>query len=119
MVLQTQLSERVKENVDDQIREIVDNNDVYWKGWHDVPIWYWLLCLSGEAGELNNAYKKFMRWKWGWKGKKLDDNQWKIASTEELGDIFIYWVLLCIALGYEPDDVIRKCLIKNYQRVEP
>jgi len=118
-LIQQQLSEHKKESVDDQIKEIIDNNDVYWKGWHDVPTWYWILCLDGEAGELSNAFKKYCRFKWGWKGKKLNEEQWKICATEEMGDIFIYWVLLCANLGLEPDDIIRKCLIKNYKRVEP
>lgn len=118
-MIQQQLSERIKESIDEQIREIIDNNNEYWKGWKDVPTWYWMTCISGEVGELQNAFKKHYRYKWGWKGKKLDDNQWKMSATEEMGDIFIYWVLLCANLGLEPDEVIRKCLIKNYKRVEP
>ena len=119
ILIQQQLSEHIKESVDDQINEIIDNNDVYWKGWKDTPLWYWIMCISGEAGELSNAAKKHYRWKWGWKGKKLDADQWKMCATEELGDIFIYWTLICSSMGLEPDDVISKCLIKNYKRVEP
>jgi len=118
-MIQQQLSERVKENIDVLVKEIIESSDKHWSGWRNTPLWYWVLCLSGEAGELSNATKKHYRFKWGSQGKKLDENQFKIMATEEMGDIFIYWVLSCEVMGLEPDEVIRKCLIKNYKRVEP
>jgi NTP pyrophosphatase (non-canonical NTP hydrolase) len=106
----------VRESVDDLIKEIVDKNDEHWSAWRETPLWYWVLCLSGEAGELGNMTKKLYRSSWGWGGNKMTHSEFQREAGLELGDIFVYWVLTLEQMGLDPAEIIRKTLKKNYER---
>ncbi len=84
--------------------EVTSNNDRLWPEWRDVPHWYWVLCISGEAGELANKLKKIFRAEWGWRGKtaKFDD------LVEELADIQIYLYLLAGKLSINLEKETQK-----------
>jgi NTP pyrophosphatase (non-canonical NTP hydrolase) len=105
----------MKEKVDDLINEIIDKNDEHWMGWRETPLWYWVLCICGETGELAELIKKFYRKMWGWKGQTVGDD-FKKNMALEMGDIFIYWVLLCNSNGFDPAEILRETLEKNYER---
>lgn len=56
------------------------------------------LGLAGEAGEVIEHFKKFFR----------DDKEFhrKHNVALELGDVAFYWVRLCRAAGYEPEEIL-------------
>src|SRR5436305_1901109 len=54
------------------------------------------LGLAGEAGEVADLIKKFLR-----------DGQWNAdALTEELGDLVYFWACLCLVAGKQPSQVL-------------
>ena len=58
--------------------------------------------LSSETGELNEIIKKIF-----FQGKELSaDNVFHMKR--ELGDVIFYWIQACIALGFDPNDVIAE-----------
>ncbi len=57
---------------------------------------YLALGLSGEAGEVAEKIKKFIR------DGELDP----VAVVKELGDVFWYLTQLCQAMGTAPSDVL-------------
>lgn len=77
---------------------------------------HWTASLAGEVGELANAAKKYTRTVLGWTGKKLTYEEYRDFAKEELGDIFIYWLLYCDLLELDPTEVVRESLEKNQER---
>jgi len=125
-------------SLDELMQETLENNDKFFPGWEDFKIdatsdWtvedieylgkemmhlYWTNAIAGEAGELANGSKKYLRYVLGWAGKKLTWEEYQAMAELELGDIFIYLVLYSRILGIDLRESIRKTLEKNYRRFE-
>ena len=78
----------------------------------DKEMEYLLLGLSGEAGELNNKYKKVLR------GDKEIDKEFRTEMAKELGDVLWYVALFAKAIGYNLDTVAQMNLSKLAARKE-
>jgi len=92
---------------------IIRTNYENFPNWEKIDYPYWTTCLAGEVGELCNVTKKHDRWKRGWRGKKMDKETFLKESFGELGDIFVYWALMCHVWGFDPVEVIRGVMEKN------
>jgi len=66
------------------------------------------LGLAGEAGEVVEHIKKFIR----------DDNLDQEELKKELGDAIYYWCRICKQFGLEPSEVIRANVEKLISRRE-
>jgi NTP pyrophosphatase (non-canonical NTP hydrolase) len=54
------------------------------------------LGLAGEAGEVADRLKKFLR-----------DGEWDAEGlAEELGDVIYFWACLCLCAGRKPSQVL-------------
>jgi len=54
------------------------------------------LGLAGEAGEVADRLKKFLR-----------DGEWDADGlAEELGDVVYFWACLCVVAGQKPSQVL-------------
>ena len=70
------------------------------------------LGLAGEAGEVADRLKKFLR-----------DGEWDAEGlAEELGDVIYFWACLCLCAGHKPSQVLaasrRKILSRTSERSE-
>jgi NTP pyrophosphatase (non-canonical NTP hydrolase) len=70
------------------------------------------LGLAGEAGEVADRLKKFLR-----------DGKWDPEGlAEELGDVVYFWACLCLCAGKQPSQVLdasrRKILSRTSERSE-
>lgn len=66
--------------------------------------------MLAESGEFAEIMKKIL-----FQGKVMsDDNRYHMKR--ELGDILWYWIQGCIALGYEPEDVMKENISKLESR---
>jgi NTP pyrophosphatase (non-canonical NTP hydrolase) len=55
------------------------------------------LGLAGEAGEVADHLKKFLR-----------DGKWDAEGlAEELGDVIYFWACLCLCAGKQPSQVLE------------
>jgi NTP pyrophosphatase (non-canonical NTP hydrolase) len=68
------------------------------------------LGLAGEAGEVADQLKKFLR-----------DGKWDSEGlAEELGDVIYFWACLCLVAGKQPSQVLeasrRKILSRTSER---
>jgi NTP pyrophosphatase (non-canonical NTP hydrolase) len=68
------------------------------------------LGLAGEAGEVADLLKKFLR-----------DGKWDAEGlAEELGDVIYFWACLCLVAGKPPSQVLeasrRKILSRTSER---
>ena len=66
-----------------------------------------LIAESGEAMEILKKMK-FQGKEWN------EDNRYHLKR--EAGDIIFYWINLCIALGYSPDEIIAENIKKLESR---
>lgn len=66
------------------------------------------LGLGGEAGEVQEHFKKHIR-----DGKPLEDN---VALKLELGDVFNYWLQLVRLAGLSVDEVFDGNVLKLTER---
>jgi NTP pyrophosphatase (non-canonical NTP hydrolase) len=66
------------------------------------------LGLAGEAGEVVEHLKKFIR----------DDNLAREELKKELGDSIYYWARICKQFGFEPSEVMRANVEKLISRRE-
>jgi len=66
--------------------------------------------LSSESGEFNEIVKKMM-----FQGKPFSPET-KLHLKKELGDIQWYWIQACIALGFDPNEVIAENVSKLQNR---
>lgn len=57
--------------------------------------------LSGETGEFSDLVKKIF-----FQGKEVDSTT-REKLEKELGDVIFYWITGCLALGLDPDSVIK------------
>jgi NTP pyrophosphatase (non-canonical NTP hydrolase) len=70
------------------------------------------LGLTGEAGEVADLLKKFLR-----------DGKWDPEElADELGDVIYFWACLCLCAGKQPSQVLaasrRKILSRTSERSE-
>lgn len=78
--------------------------DIVWKSgvtaeeMSDVDTAITALGLTGEAGEVVEYFKKYLR-----DGKQIEGNT---ALAYELGDVLFYWVRLCRRAGFTPEEVM-------------
>lgn len=70
--------------------------------------WYLGLGLAGESGEVVDQIKKEYR----------DAGEPSVSKDIklELGDVIWYWVRLCKAYGFEPEDVLEANVVKLTKR---
>jgi len=83
---------------------------------NDLMHMYWTGCIAGEAGEIANMAKKYIRYVLGWSGKKLTWEEYKEGVEIEIGDVLIYLILYCKILGTDLTTILNRCLEKNYER---
>lgn len=88
------------------IREFNENRN--WRRFHDPRSL--VLALCGEVGELTQLF----RWRTG-SGKKLSISKRK-AVENEMADVFIFLLALCVELEIDPESIIRARLQENEQR---
>lgn len=89
-------------------KEIETENDRNWSDWRKEDINYFVLALVGEAGELANATKKYLRWKMGWKKNFLTPEQFLEKLKDELPDIQIYLSLIAGKYGLNLEELVRE-----------
>lgn len=86
------------------LNEYAEWTDQTWKSGElatemsDVDTAITALGLAGEAGEVTEHFKKFLR-----DGKPLIGNE---AVAYELGDVLYYWARLCRRIGLTPQQVL-------------
>ena len=66
--------------------------------------------LSSEGGEFNEIVKKII-----FQGKEYNEDI-RFHLKRELGDIMWYWIDACIALNYDPNDIIAENVSKLESR---
>ena len=66
--------------------------------------------MLAESGEFAEIMKKIL-----FQGKNFNENE-RFHMKRELGDVLWYWVQGCIALGYNPEDVMRENITKLEKR---
>ena len=65
-------------------------------------------ALSVEAGELLRCFL--------WDGAFPSEPLFQDRVEEELADVMIYALNLCLVLGVDPDDIIRRKMAKNAEK---
>ncbi len=79
----------------------------------ELALYYAVLGLTGEAGEIANAVKKIIR-----------DNNNQITKEKiqqlkkELGDVLWYIARICSELNLNLDDVMKENIEKLYSRMQ-
>ena len=64
----------------------------------------WMTALVGEVGEAANIVKKLNRVRDGVPGNKLTPDELRAQLRRELGDVFVYLVLMAQSLGFSIED---------------
>jgi len=95
----------------DFIKEMQEDSQRWFPG-HGLDLTVLCLGLAGEAGEVADLMKKFLRGSKSW-----DEVQPKMEV--EIIDVFHYWCLLVGALNIDVDAVYRKKREHNIARYEP
>lgn len=89
-------------------KDVERENDRNWKDWRKTSIDQFILGLFGEVGELANKLKKFNRFKLGWKGNCLNDEEFMEALEDELPDIAIYLYLIAGKYNLDIEELVKK-----------
>lgn len=66
--------------------------------------------MLAESGEFAEIMKKIL-----FQGKVMNEDN-RFHMKRELGDILWYWIQGCIALGYEPEEVMKENIKKLESR---
>lgn len=66
--------------------------------------------MLAESGEFAEIMKKIF-----FQGKAFTEEE-RFHMKRELGDVLWYWIQGCIALGYEPEEVMRENIRKLEKR---
>ena len=66
--------------------------------------------LASEGGEFNEIVKKMF-----FQGKPLNEDN-VFHMKRELGDILFYWIIACLALNFDPNQVIQENIDKLSKR---
>lgn len=76
-------------------------------------LYYTILGLTGEAGEVSNKAKKILR---DFNGQINDENKEDMVS--ELGDVLWYASMIAFELGIKLDEVANKNILKLQDRMK-
>jgi NTP pyrophosphatase (non-canonical NTP hydrolase) len=68
------------------------------------------LGLGSESGEFQEIVKKMF-----FQGKPLNEDN-VFHMKRELGDILFYWIIACLALNFDPNQVIQENIDKLSKR---
>ena len=66
--------------------------------------------MLAESGEFAEIMKKIL-----FQGRSMSSNE-RYHMKRELGDVLWYWIQGCIALGYEPEEVMKENIAKLEKR---
>lgn len=66
--------------------------------------------MLAESGEFAEIMKKIL-----FQGRSMSSNE-RYHMKRELGDVLWYWIQGCIALGYEPEEVMKENIKKLESR---
>ena len=66
--------------------------------------------MLAESGEFAEIMKKIL-----FQGKVMNEDN-RFNMKRELGDVLWYWIQGCIALGYEPEEVMKENIKKLESR---
>ena len=66
--------------------------------------------MLAESGEFAEIMKKIL-----FQGKEMSEEN-RFHMKRELGDVLWYWIQGCIALGYEPEEVMKENISKLEKR---
>ena len=66
--------------------------------------------MLAESGEFAEIMKKIL-----FQGKVMNEDN-RFHMKRELGDVLWYWIQGCIALGYEPEEVMKENIKKLESR---
>ena len=66
--------------------------------------------MLAESGEFAEIIKKIL-----FQGRSMSSNE-RYHMKRELGDVLWYWIQGCIALGYEPEEVMKENIAKLEKR---
>ena len=66
--------------------------------------------MLAESGEFAEIMKKIL-----FQGKVMNEDN-RFHMNRELGDVLWYWIQGCIALGYEPEEVMKENIKKLESR---
>mgnify|MGYP003147716604 CR=1 FL=1 len=66
--------------------------------------------MLAESGEFTEIMKKIL-----FQGRSMSSNE-RYHMKRELGDVLWYWIQGCIALGYEPEEVMKENIAKLEKR---
>jgi len=97
-------------------REVEEENDRNWRGWRETDIKHFVLGLFGELGELANKIKKHERFKLGWKGNYLNDEEFIEAIKDELADIAIYLYIIAGKYHLDIEELVLEKQLINRKR---
>lgn len=89
-------------------KDVEKENDRNWRGWREIDIKHFVLGLFGETGELANTIKKHERFKLGWKGSCLNDEEFIKEMKGELADIAIYLYLITGKYNLSIKELVRE-----------
>lgn len=94
----------------DVLNEIGRLNEEYFDEQDYKSIPFMILALTGEVGEMANAYKKILR---GQQVAEFTDN-----IEKELADMLVYSMMICRALNMDVVAMIRNRLAVIEERAE-
>jgi len=106
------------------VQKIIEEfNDYHFHGWQYVPgtLEHLALGLCNEAGELAGVIKKYSRFLKGWKGKKLNVEQFLEKLQDEIPDVLIYLCLITSLYKFDIHNLLIKKLVvleKRYKKEE-
>ena len=81
------------------------NKDIAWS-----RIMTSAIGMLAESGEFAEIMKKIL-----FQGKVMNEDN-RFHMKRELGDVLWYWIQGCIALGYEPEEVMKENIKKLESR---
>lgn len=97
-------------------KDVEEENDRNWEGWRETDIKHFVLGLFGELGEFANKVKKYERFKLGWKGNCLNNEEFVKSIRGELADIAIYLYLITGKYGLNIEELVREKQKINRER---
>jgi NTP pyrophosphatase (non-canonical NTP hydrolase) len=102
-------------NMNDRVKQAVEDSHIWWP---QIPhtqhmLAFWLLCLGGEVGELQNKAKKYLR------GSIPTWEEARPILADELVDVFVYAFNVAAALGIDLEAEYNKKREHNDGRWNP
>jgi NTP pyrophosphatase (non-canonical NTP hydrolase) len=88
-------------------KEVIAVQDANFEDWRKVPISRFVLGLCGEAGEVAEATKKYMRFLAGWKTGFITEVGLIRKLKEELPDVKIYLDMIAEYYNLDLEKLVR------------